>query len=127
MELTGGIGVVTCLVEMRLAPGEVDRVVKLLLTVVERIKAKTGCRACWVSRDAGEPGRIRYNEIWVSDTSFRSHVRSEEFRHVLEALDMCCEEPAVTIGELTGRTGIEYLRELRMGLDSDPGPDARPK
>ena len=123
MELTGGIGVVTCQAEMRLAAGEVDRAVKLLLAVVERIKAKAGCRACWVSRDAGDPCRIRYNEIWISDTAFRTHVRSEEFRHVLVALDMCCEEPTVTIGELAGRTGIEYLQEIREGLGPDPGPN----
>lgn len=124
MELTGSIGVVTCLIEMRLAEGEADRAVKLLLTVVERIKAKVGCQACWVSLDAVEPCRIRFSEIWTSDTAFRTHVRSEEFRHVLTAMDMCCEEPTVTIGELTGRTGIESLRELREGLESDPGGSA---
>ena len=68
-----------------------------------------------VSRDASDPCRIRYSETWTSGPPFRIHVRSEEFRPVLVALDMCSEEPVVTIGELAGRTGIEYLRELREG------------
>lgn len=124
MILKDGIGVVTCLVEMRFVVAEADRAVRLLATVVERTKAKSGCRACWVSRDVVDSCRIRYSEVWTSDSTFRSHARSEEFRHVLEALDMCCEEPAVTIGELTGRTGMEYLRELLVGQEPESGPNA---
>ena len=127
MELTGGIGVVTCLVEMRFVPVEADRALRLLVTVVERIKAKAGCEACWVSRDAIEPCRIRYCETWGSNAPFQVHVRSEEFRHVVTALDMCCEEPKVTIGELTGRTGIEVLKEFCNGREPDSSPHARPK
>lgn len=125
MKLTGDTGVVTCLVDMRFDPGEASRAVQLLLTVVERIKAKAGCQSCWVSRDAVENRRIRYSEIWTEDAAFLDHVRSEEFRRVLVALDMCCEEPAVTIGELAGRTGMDYLRDLRDGLDRSSVPDAR--
>jgi hypothetical protein len=28
-------------------------------------------------------------------------------------MDMCCEEPQVVIGNLSGRSGIAYLQELR--------------
>lgn len=124
MKLTDTLGVVTCLVEMRFAKGEADRAVRLLLTVKEPIKTKPGCQSCWISRDAVDPSRIRYSEAWTSDSAFRTHVRSEEFRHVLAALDMCCEEPAVTIGELTGKTGMENLQHLLEGPDPDVGPSA---
>ena len=120
-----GIGVATCLIEMRFDAVEADAAVQLLLTVVERIEAKTGCQSCSASRDAVDPTRIRYSEIWNSEAPFRTHVRSEEFRHVLVAMDMGREKPEVTIGSLEGRTGLEYLRELLDGTRPDPGPDFR--
>ena len=45
--------------------------------------------------------------------AFRKHLRSEEFRRVLMAMDMCCEEPKVLVGNLSGGSGMDYLRELR--------------
>lgn len=115
------------MIEMHFAEGEADRAVQLLVSVVERIKAKVGCQACWISRDGVEPRRIRYSEIWTSETVFSTHLRSEEFRHVLMALDMCSEKPTVTIGELTGRRGFEYLKELRGDSMPDTGQDGRPE
>ena len=119
MKPADSIGVVTCSIEMRFGADDVDSAVRLLLSVVERIEVKTGCRTCSVSRDAVETGRILYSEVWAAESAFRLHVRSDEFRPVLAAMDMCCEEPSVTIGALSGRTGIAYLRDLRGG--PEPG------
>ena len=52
-------------------------------------------------------------EEWESAEAFRRHIRSEEFRRVLVAVDMCCEEPQIVIGNLSGHSGMEYLRKLR--------------
>jgi quinol monooxygenase YgiN len=119
MELTESTEVVTCLIEMRFAAEEADEAVQLLLAVVERIRAKAGCQVCWLSRDAADPRQIRFSEVWTTEAGFRAHLRSGEFRHVLMALDMCCEEPSVTIGEMSGRTGIEHLQKYCSG----PAPD----
>ena len=115
MEQKDGMGAVVCLVEMHFATGERDRATGLLVTVIERIKAKAGCHGCWVSRDAVESGIVRYSEIWQSEPVFHAHVLSDEFRHVLTALDMSSREPTVTIGRLSHRRGFEHLIDLRRG------------
>ena len=107
------LAVVTCLIDMHFAPENLERAVQLLLSLVQRTEATPGCRTCAVLRDAANEGRVRYNETWDVEPAFQRHVQSEEFRRVLVAMDMCCEEPQVVIGNLSGRSGMAYLRELR--------------
>lgn len=124
MEPTDSSGVMACLIEMRFDTHETERAVRLLLSVVERTHAKKGCDACWVARDAVELDLIRYSEFWASDSRFASHVRSDEFRRVLVAMDLCCELPSVTVGKFLGRKGIDYLSELCNSLGSVRDQDA---
>jgi quinol monooxygenase YgiN len=84
-----------------------------LLSVRGYIQAKLGCRACEVGMEAEDAGLVHYREEWESAEAFHRHIRSEEFRRVLVAVDMCCEEPQIVIGNLSGHSGMEYLRKLR--------------
>jgi quinol monooxygenase YgiN len=112
------LALVTCSIGLRFPKRGADSGVQLLLSTVGQTQAKTGCVSCAVARDAMEPECVRYTEEWSSDPAFRRHLRSEEFRRVLAAMDMCCEEPQVVIGNLSGRSGIAYLQELRETASS---------
>ena len=86
--------------------------------MVGRTEATPGCLTCTVARDAADKNRIRYQETWDAEPAFRRHVQSDEFQRVLVAMDMCREEPRVVIGNLSGRSGIAYLQELREASSS---------
>jgi len=103
----------TCSIDMRFDPKDVDHAIRMLLSVRGSIQAKRGCRACEVGMEASEPGLVHYREEWESEDVFHQHVQSEEFRRVLIALDLCCEEPRIVVGNLSGHSGMEYLRKLR--------------
>jgi quinol monooxygenase YgiN len=90
-----------------------DCAVRLLLSVKGDILTKRGCRACDVSTDAADAGVVHYREEWESGAVLREHVRSEEFRRVLIAMDMSSEEPRIMVGDFSGHTGMAHLRELR--------------
>jgi quinol monooxygenase YgiN len=113
MDSTYGVSLATCSIDMRFAPKDVDRAVQLLLSVTGHTQAKRGCRACRVGMEAAEKGLVHYREEWDSENAFQRHVQSEEFRRVLVAMDLCCEEPQIVIGNLSGHRGMEYLRQLR--------------
>jgi quinol monooxygenase YgiN len=103
----------TCSIDMRFGSKDLDHAVQLLLSVKENIQAKHGCRECRIGMDAADAGLVHYLEEWESAELFQKHVRSEEFRRVLIAMDLCCEEPRVVTGDLSGHIGMEYLRKLR--------------
>ena len=103
----------TCSIDMRFDPKDVDHAIRMLLSVRGSIQAKRGCRACEVGMEASEPGLVHYREEWETEDVFHQHVQSEEFRRVLIALDLCCEAPRIVVGNLSGHSGMEYLRKLR--------------
>ena len=112
--------VLTLVVDMCFAPETDEQAIRLLTSGIERTEAKQGCVECRVSQDALAEGHVRYSEKWESEASFREHVRSSEFRRVLLTMDMCCEEPRVTVGSLTGQEGLSQLEKL---LNGEPGEE----
>jgi quinol monooxygenase YgiN len=103
----------TCSIDMRFAPKDADQAVLLLLSVKENIQSKHSCHDCRVGLDASDTGLVHYQEEWESNDAFHQHIQSEEFRRVLIAVDLCIEEPRIVIGNLSGKMGFAYLRELR--------------
>lgn len=104
---------VTCFIDMRFLPEHLAQAVQLLLSTVGRTEVLPECRSCTVARDASEEGMVHYSETWDSEAAFRQHLKSEIFRRVLTAMDMCREEPQVTVGNLSGHTGVAHLRAIR--------------
>ena len=111
---------VTCSIDMKFAERWIDEAVNLLVSAVGCTEAKPGCRECRVARDAAERGYVHYHERWTTEAGFREHLKSDEFKRILVAMDLCCEEPRVVVGSLTGRMGIDYLNELRGGEGVSP-------
>ena len=105
-----------CSIEMRFDPKNVDHAIRLLLSVRGSIQAKRGCRVCEVGMEASDPGLVHYREEWETEDVFHQHVQSEEFRRVLIALDLCCEEPRIVVGNMSGRTGMADLLKLRKNV-----------
>ena len=121
----GDTSVLTCVIDMRFTAAAVERAVQLLLSTVSRTESKSGCVSCSVGLDATEPTRVRYHEAWSTESAFRRHVRSEEFRRVLVAMDLCREEPEVTVGTIAGPRGIDFLLELHDDRGGTAGPTER--
>ena len=116
MDSSDSLRLATCSIDMRFEPKDVDHAVRMLLSVRGSIQSKRGCCACEVGMEASEPGLVHYREEWESEDIFRQHVRSEEFRRVLIALDLCCEEPRVIFGNLSGRSGMAELIKMRENV-----------
>ena len=113
MNSENGVTLATCSIDMHFAPKDVDHAVRLLLSVQGNIQSKRGCRDCRVGMDAADAGLVHYLEEWETEESFHRHVQSEEFRRVLIAVDLCCEEPRIVVGNLSGQIGMAYLHKLR--------------
>ena len=117
------LSLATCSIDMRFESKDMEHAVRLLISVRRTIQAKRGCRACEVGMDPTDAGLVHYREEWESPESFHKHVRSEEFRRVLIAVDLCCEEPRIVIGNFSGGSGMEHLRKLREQVDKIPIAD----
>ncbi len=102
---------------MLFLPGDVAKVLQLLISVIGPTEARPECRKCSVACDATQEGLVHYHETWDSEAAFRLHAQSQEFWRVLTAMDLCVEEPKVVVGNLSGHVGMAHLRALRSQLD----------
>ncbi len=125
MEPGDRLNLSTCSLQMRFLGKDLDDAVRLLLSVRWSIRAKRGCRGCEVGVAAADAGLVHYREEWESEEAFHRHVRSDEFRRVLIALDMCCEEPRVVVGNLSGHTGMSHILRLRENPPVWVTPDGK--
>jgi quinol monooxygenase YgiN len=103
----------TCSILMRFGVRQLPQAVDLLSSVIDRTCSKPKCRSCRVERDVTDETLIHYTETWDSDDAFQRHLHSPEFWRVLLTMDLCCEEPEISIGDLSNRQGMDVLRELR--------------
>jgi len=117
------IALLTLSISMHFAPAEVERAVQLLLSSVGRTESKSGCRNCTVARDAADARRVQYHETWDSKAAFGRHAKFEEFRRVLIAMDLSCEDPEVIIGDLSGSRGLSYLQAIIQHPETGPDRD----
>jgi len=117
MDTNNRLGITICSIDMQFEPKDVDHAIRMLLSVRGSIHAKRGCSACVVGVEASEQDRVHYREEWESEDVFHRHVQSEEFRRILIAVDLCCEEPRIVVGNLHGLGGMAYLRKLRENID----------
>jgi quinol monooxygenase YgiN len=113
MNLDNRVDTVTCRIDMRFRSETLDSAIELLMSGIGITEATPGCRSCLLARDISDRSRIHYSEEWETEEDLVRRLKSEEFRRVLAAMDMCCSEPLVWIGDLSGQSGFEYLRELR--------------
>ena len=127
MKPEASISLWTCLIDMRFSTREIESAVRLLLSPAERTEAKPECHSCSIMRDAVDHERVRYTELWASEAKFREHARSDDFRYILAAMDMCREKPELTIGVLSGQNGLAYLQELRLSFDGDTEKSMNPR
>lgn len=104
--------VVTLTIDLHFTAENAAQAIQLLRSGCGRTEAKPGCQQCRVSKDTVEGNRVRYTEIWNTQAGFDRHLQSEEFRRVLVALDMCCEEPEVAVGNFSGHTGLLHLQQM---------------
>ena len=100
---------------MRFPESQVDSAISALRACAGPTRAKRSCLTCHIGRDAEEEGVVRYYEEWDTEESLSKHLRSEDFRKVLFVLDLCVEEPRVTVGETASTGGVEVLRSLKNG------------
>ncbi len=105
----------SCSIDMKFDEPDVESAVQILQSSLGCTEAKSGCVSCRICQDTSFSNRIRYTGIWCSEEEFYRHVKSDEFKRVLIAMDMCTEEPTVKIGQFSGETGLAFLHRLSRG------------
>lgn len=77
------------------------------------IRVQPGCRACRLLTDIEDPRTIVLVEEWDTQEHLDRHLRSEDYRRVLAAIELSQEAPQIHFDTVATRGGIEVVEAAR--------------
>ena len=92
------------------APRSRAEVVRTLAAQLGPTRVQPGCRKCDLYQDVDNPEAVTLVEEWESQADLDPRLRSEDYRAVLEAIELSQEPPVIHFDTITRRTSSRRLR-----------------
>lgn len=86
-----------------------------LAALVGPTQVQPGCLRCTLLRDAEDPLAFELVEEWATRADLDRHLRSEDCRRLLAAIDRAHAPPELRIHTLAACDGIEAIAAARGG------------
>jgi len=91
-----------------------------LTSLLAPTRVQPGCISCRLYGDIEEPKAIRLVEEWQSQADLERHLRSEDFRLVLAAIELSAGKPELHFDTVSARAGLEVIESARLQSESPP-------
>ena len=97
--LVGGeyMKMVITIMHLKAAPDKRMNILRTIHTMIGPTNAQPGCLHCELSGSTQHDDQLLMLEKWDSQDSLEQHIKSDESRKVLAAIDSACEQPQVSI------------------------------
>ncbi len=101
---------------LRLLVSETDRcrVITSLTPLIGWTRVQPGCRACHLLTDLEEPRALVLWEEWDTREHLDRHLRSEDYRRVLAAIELSQGPPEIRFDTVEAAGGIEVVEAARL-------------
>jgi quinol monooxygenase YgiN len=101
-------------IALSLSEGDRRKVIASLLPLIRSTRGQAGCRGCAVLTDVEDPRTLLLREEWDSQEQLDRHLRSEDYRLVLAAIELSQAAPQIRFDAVTTRAGIEMIEAARL-------------
>ncbi len=95
------------------APKSRGEVVRTLTAQLGPLRVQPGCLRCDLYQDMESRETITLVEEWESQAELDLRLRSEEYRAVLETIELAQEQPVIHFDTVTRRAGLEIVASAR--------------
>jgi quinol monooxygenase YgiN len=90
-----------------------EEIVRLLRSLIEPTRVETGCISCRLYQDVNDPHSITWVEEWTCKEDLKHHLRSQQYRKILAALDMSDVQPDIRFDTVLETKGMQLIEEAR--------------
>ena len=98
-------------------PGKHRKDVFEALSLFKRMtEISAGCICCHISRDVEKPNSITFSEEWQTRKDLERHIRSPNYRLLLEIIELSAQEPEIKVLTITKVEGLEVVEALRYSI-----------
>ena len=76
-------------------------------------EVQPGCISCRFYQDLGNPDSIFFVEEWKSHEDLERRIKSDDYRIILEMMELSEEQPEININTISNSEGFEAIEALR--------------
>jgi quinol monooxygenase YgiN len=100
---------------LRIMPPPARRleVLEILRSIQGPAATEPGCEACHIYAEEGPDQAIVLVERWASQPALEAHLRSENGRLILDALELSGSSPEVRFDHVSGSEGLDLVERTR--------------
>jgi quinol monooxygenase YgiN len=84
-------------------------VLEILRSIHGPVATSPGCAACHIYEEEGPDCAIVLVERWESQPALEAHLRSENYRRILSALELSSSPPQVRFDHVSSSGGLELI------------------
>ena len=100
-------------IRMTIPPQKNDAVLGILRSVLEQSRDDPRCLSCHLYGDLQEKNVLMLEEVWTAEEDLDQHIRSDEYRNLLLALELAVKRPEIRFDTISSSTGIETIEKAR--------------
>jgi quinol monooxygenase YgiN len=97
---------------LKAAPEKRMNIVKTIHTMIGPTNVQPGCLHCELFSSTQNDDKLFLLEKWDSKESLDQHIKSDEFRNVMAAMDSACEPPEIYFYETNSLGGMDLLENI---------------
>lgn len=105
---------IVCTLVLTLSETDRRKVIASLSPLIGSTRIQPGCRACSLLFDAEDSRRLVLWEEWDTQEHLDRHLRSEDYRRVLAAIELSQEAPQLRFDVVENTGGLEIVEAARM-------------
>jgi quinol monooxygenase YgiN len=92
---------------------EEDAVRVFLAGVLGPTRVQPGCLSCTIATET-DPDALLYTESWQSKDDLLRRLKSDEYKKILETMELSTRKPEVCVYEVINQQGLELIEKVRM-------------
>jgi quinol monooxygenase YgiN len=103
------------LVTMRMTvnPEKQDEFLQIIRWMLEPTRVEKGCMSYRCYQDIENENVFILVEEWKSRADLDRHIRSDDYRNLLSAMDLLSDPPEIKINTVSDTGGFEVIKEAR--------------
>ena len=106
------MNMVITIMHLKTAPENRMNILKTIHTMLGPTNAQPGCLHCELFGSTQNDDQLLLLEKWDSQESLDQHIKSDEFRKVMAAMDSACEQPTVDFYETNSLGGMDMVEKI---------------
>ena len=95
------------------APDRRAEILEVFRAIQGPVLAQPGCVACHIYEERGPEPAVVLVERWESQAALEAHLRSETYRHILEAIELSGGPPEVSFDYVSATEGMDLIERSR--------------